>query len=222
MVRARRTADRFGGVTETVYDSRGQVVQTTDPLGWVNDTVYGGKGRAIWTDDAHLPGESAAGTRLLRRGRASCPDRTLRRCGHHAGGRSALAGGQTGRARPLLARSRPTNHPFSDRHYRLDGLGDISPEELVMVVEKTICPDTWQSAGGPGAIETLPGCLVVTQTQEVHERVADLFQQLSAVEPYWQQSVLELINGVEAAGYSVAGSTRISSRGRFGTWCTLS
>ena len=44
LVRAYRTTDRFGGVTETVYDSRGQVVQTADPLGRVGHTVYDDKG----------------------------------------------------------------------------------------------------------------------------------------------------------------------------------
>jgi general secretion pathway protein D len=53
-------------------------------------------------------------------------------------------------------------------------------ETLIELIEKTVEPDTWQAAGGTGDMEGFPTnlSLVVSQTQEVHEKIADLLEQL--------------------------------------------
>ena len=79
--------------------------------------------------------------------------------------------------------------------YSLHRLGDVDSEELAKVIQNTIRPDTWRtgassdkspSSGGVkapktprrAAIEALPGCLVITQSQHAHEEITDLLIQL--------------------------------------------
>ena len=60
--------------------------------------------------------------------------------------------------------------------------GGVQPDfdSLIELLTSTIRPDTWSDTGGPGAIEKFPTnlSLVITQTQEVHEQIADLLAQL--------------------------------------------
>jgi general secretion pathway protein D len=53
-------------------------------------------------------------------------------------------------------------------------------DSLVELVTSTIAPQSWQEVGGPGAISGYENnlSLVVSQTQEVHEQIADLLEQL--------------------------------------------
>jgi general secretion pathway protein D len=53
-------------------------------------------------------------------------------------------------------------------------------QSLIDLIQSTIAPDTWQDTGGPGAIRPFETnlSLVVSQTQEVHEEIADLLDQL--------------------------------------------
>jgi general secretion pathway protein D len=53
-------------------------------------------------------------------------------------------------------------------------------DTLIELIESTIAPETWDEVGGPGAIEEFPTnlSLVISQTQDVHEQVADLLEQL--------------------------------------------
>lgn len=53
-------------------------------------------------------------------------------------------------------------------------------EELVELIQTTVAPGSWEIHGGPGTIYYWrPGhALVVSQTQEVHERLADMLDQL--------------------------------------------
>ncbi|MHB8956277.1 MAG: type II secretion system protein GspD [Pirellulaceae bacterium] len=53
-------------------------------------------------------------------------------------------------------------------------------DTLIELVTSTIAPDTWDEVGGAGAIEPFPVnlSLVISQTQEVHEQIADLLDQL--------------------------------------------
>jgi general secretion pathway protein D len=53
-------------------------------------------------------------------------------------------------------------------------------DTLIELITATIEPDTWEEVGGPGAIDGFPGnlSLVVSQTQDVHERIIDLLEQL--------------------------------------------
>lgn len=52
------------------------------------------------------------------------------------------------------------------------------PDTLANVITRTVSPDSWDSMGGPGAVEGLPGCLVVTTDQRTHSMVVDLLHQL--------------------------------------------
>ncbi len=53
-------------------------------------------------------------------------------------------------------------------------------DTLIELITSTIAPQTWDTVGGPGAIDGFPTnlSLVVSQTQEVHEEIADLLDQL--------------------------------------------
>ena len=53
-------------------------------------------------------------------------------------------------------------------------------ESLIELITSTIAPTTWDDVGGPGSIEKFQGnlSLVISQTQEVHEEIADLLEQL--------------------------------------------
>jgi general secretion pathway protein D len=53
-------------------------------------------------------------------------------------------------------------------------------DSLTELITSTIAPQSWQEVGGPGAITGYENnlSLVVSQTQEVHEQIADLLEQL--------------------------------------------
>ena len=53
-------------------------------------------------------------------------------------------------------------------------------ESLIELITTTIAPDSWDEVGGPGAIQKFEGnlSLVVSQTQDVHDQIADLLDQL--------------------------------------------
>jgi hypothetical protein len=60
------------------------------------------------------------------------------------------------------------------------GLPADNGEQLVDLIRRTIAPSTWDVNGGPGTMYYWrPGrALVIRQTREVHEDIADLLQQL--------------------------------------------
>jgi general secretion pathway protein D len=53
-------------------------------------------------------------------------------------------------------------------------------DTLIELITSTIAPDSWDEVGGAGAIEQFPVnlSLVISQTQEVHEQIQDLLDQL--------------------------------------------
>jgi general secretion pathway protein D len=53
-------------------------------------------------------------------------------------------------------------------------------DTLIDLIQQTIAPDTWADAGGAGAIEAFPTnlSLVISQTQDVHDQITDLLEQL--------------------------------------------
>ncbi|MDP7015807.1 MAG: general secretion pathway protein GspD [Pirellulaceae bacterium] len=53
-------------------------------------------------------------------------------------------------------------------------------DTLIELITSTIAPESWDEVGGAGAIESFPTnlSLVVSQTQDVHEQIADLLDQL--------------------------------------------
>ncbi len=61
----------------------------------------------------------------------------------------------------------------------LAGPRELDEAALVTVVKRTIAPLTWSDVGGAGVIEVLPGALVVSQTPDVQEQIADLLRVLA-------------------------------------------
>ena len=53
-------------------------------------------------------------------------------------------------------------------------------DTLIDLITATIAPQSWDAVGGPGSIEGFPTnlSLVISQTQDVHEQIADLLDQL--------------------------------------------
>ena len=62
----------------------------------------------------------------------------------------------------------------------LGGGGSADFTSLIELITSTVAPTTWDEVGGPGAIQQFAGnlSLVISQTQEVHEEIADLLTQL--------------------------------------------
>ncbi|MCO6455221.1 MAG: general secretion pathway protein GspD [Pirellulaceae bacterium] len=53
-------------------------------------------------------------------------------------------------------------------------------DSLIELITSTIAPQSWDDVGGPGAIQGFETnlSLVISQTQEIHEQIADLLEQL--------------------------------------------
>ena len=53
-------------------------------------------------------------------------------------------------------------------------------QSLIDLIQNTVAPQSWNTVGGQGAIQPFPTNLsvVISQTQEVHDEIADLLQQL--------------------------------------------
>lgn len=53
-------------------------------------------------------------------------------------------------------------------------------DSLIQLLTSTVGPDTWEENGGPGAIQKYPNnlSLVISNTLQVHEQIADLLDQL--------------------------------------------
>jgi general secretion pathway protein D len=53
-------------------------------------------------------------------------------------------------------------------------------DSLIELIQSTIAPDSWEEVGGAGTVSEFRGnlSLVISQTQEVHEEIADLLEQL--------------------------------------------
>lgn len=50
--------------------------------------------------------------------------------------------------------------------------------QLVEVIQRVIRPHTWERNGGKGTIRHWRGNLIIRQTQDTHEEISDLLQQL--------------------------------------------
>lgn len=76
--------------------------------------------------------------------------------------------------------------PFGGASLQNNGAGvtkSKSPtqeKELIRLIQNTISPTSWRDMGGPGSIEFLPlsNALVVNQTTDIQEQIADLLQAL--------------------------------------------
>ncbi len=76
-----------------------------------------------------------------------------------------------------------SSRPSQPAGYGPGGMGGAAMADfdtLIELITTTIEPQSWDDVGGPGAIESFPTnlSLVVSQTQEVHEKIADLLDQL--------------------------------------------
>ncbi len=47
-------------------------------------------------------------------------------------------------------------------------------DSLIETITHTIAPDTWDEVGGPGAVEGIYNAIVVSQTTDIHEQIAEL------------------------------------------------
>jgi general secretion pathway protein D len=92
---------------------------------------------------------------------------------------SALAQMSTYGGLPQGSRSRPSQ-PLGYGAGSMGGAALADFDTLIQLITSTIKPDTWDEVGGPGAIEPFPTnlSLVISQTQDVHEQIADLLEQL--------------------------------------------
>ena len=76
-------------------------------------------------------------------------------------------------------------------------LAGTDVDVLVMLIERTVAPDSWDTVGGKGAIAAVPGQmgtgLVVRQTEAVHAEIAGLLAGLDAA--LWTADAME--EGVE-------------------------
>ena len=62
----------------------------------------------------------------------------------------------------------------------MGGASQADFDTLIDLITTTIAPQSWDTVGGPGSVEGFPTnlSLVVSQTQDVHEQIADLLDQL--------------------------------------------
>ena len=106
------------------------------------------------------------------------------------------------KCRPARCRQSALAQMAAPRHaehdgLRLPGMGGMRPgrsggpggmgggaqadfDSLIDLITTTIAPQSWDDVGGPGSIKAFPTnlSLVVSQTQDVHEQIADLLEQL--------------------------------------------
>ena len=102
-------------------------------------------------------------------------------------GKSAQRHDQPGRAGPdgqrQPAAQRRRVRPAAGRPAGPGGLGGGAQadfDSLIDLITSTVQPTTWDDVGGPGSIAQFETnlSLVVSQTQEVHEEIVDLLEQL--------------------------------------------
>lgn len=91
-------------------------------------------------------------------------------------------GGLNGMSPGALAGSLPGNLPYSQAG--LGGASIANYQELIGLIESTISPDQWQTAGGTSSMREFRQnlSLVVTAPQETHEAIANLLKSLRALQ----------------------------------------
>jgi general secretion pathway protein D len=77
----------------------------------------------------------------------------------------------------------PTNIPLMGPG-GMGGGGLANFDALIDLITTVVAPTTWEEVGGPGSIAPFEAnlSLVVSQTQEVHEQIADLLEQLRRIQ----------------------------------------
>lgn len=84
---------------------------------------------------------------------------------------------------------RPVTRLYPARDLALDlesQGGSVKAEELIEAIQSIVAPDAWECNGGNGNIELFPDsyCLVVSQTEAVHDQVEQLLAKLRALPTY--------------------------------------
>lgn len=83
-------------------------------------------------------------------------------------------------------------------------------DTLIELILRVIAPESWDEVGGPGSIGPFaPNLIIVSQTQEVHEEIADLLAALRAVPPLHEQEPGEVYPS-DRLGINEASETRIN------------
>ncbi|NDC62783.1 MAG: hypothetical protein EBZ59_02050, partial [Planctomycetia bacterium] len=82
--------------------------------------------------------------------------------------------------RPGMSGPAAGQTPFIPFGPPVAGGGQADFQSLIDLIQNTVAPQTWNTVGGQGAIQPFETNLsiVVSQTQEVHEEIADLLEQL--------------------------------------------
>ncbi len=77
----------------------------------------------------------------------------------------------------------------------------IDFDVLYDLISTTVEPDSWEEVGGPGSIRAFePTCsLVVRQTQQVHEEITELLQQIRRLPPVRGEEEKEELLGISVA-----------------------
>ncbi len=72
------------------------------------------------------------------------------------------------------------NVPFGAGAGGMGGAALADFQSLIDLIQTTVNPTSWDAQGGPGSISPFPTnlSLVISNTQEVHEQIADLLEQL--------------------------------------------
>ncbi len=98
-----------------------------------------------------------------------------------ADGSGSVNGGSLAQFQPLggnaSASGSPATIPFGPQG---GGGAQADFSSLINLIQQTVAPTTWNTVGGQGAIQPFDTnlSLVVSQTQEVHEEIVDLLDQL--------------------------------------------
>jgi hypothetical protein len=64
----------------------------------------------------------------------------------------------------------------------VDGGMSADYDSLIEAITSSIAPGSWDSAGGPGAIDPILGCLIIPQSEENHEQIVALLAGLRKVQ----------------------------------------
>ncbi len=99
---------------------------------------------------------------------------------NNSGATNASVLAQMGSSGMLPTASSRTPSPMGYGPGNMGGATMADFDTLIELVTSTIAPTTWDTVGGPGSIEGFPTnlSLVISQTQDVHEQIADLLDQL--------------------------------------------
>jgi hypothetical protein len=62
--------------------------------------------------------------------------------------------------------------------YDVSSLGTIDPLQVQSILECTVEPSSWESAGGSGTVVPVDSALVITTSRRLHDKTAEILQML--------------------------------------------